>query len=77
MNLEQSYVTFNFPASSTFSKLLKNEDLKYTKNEIDDFISQKSEQQQTTIKTEKKKRFRKISFILSIIINSDGYIRFG
>ena len=34
MNLEQLYVKFNFPASSTFLKLLKNEGLKYTKMKL-------------------------------------------
>ncbi len=74
MNLEKLYVKFNFPASSSFLKQLKNKGLKYTKKEIDDFISQKTEQQQTTIKTEKKKRFRKNSIILSVIISSKGYL---
>jgi predicted CopG family antitoxin len=55
MNLEDYYKKFNFPASSTFLKLLKNEGLKYTKDEVDKFIKGKTEQQQTTIKTEKKK----------------------
>ena len=31
MNLETLYVKYNFPASSTFLKLLKNEGFKYTK----------------------------------------------
>ena len=57
MNLEDYYKKFNFPASSTFLKQLKNEGLKYTKDEVDKFIKGKTEQQQTTIKTEKKKRF--------------------
>ena len=34
MNLEQLYIKFNFPASSTFLKLLKNEGIKYTKDEV-------------------------------------------
>jgi hypothetical protein len=55
MNLEDYYKKFNFPASSTFLKLLKNEGLKYTKDEVDKFIKGKTEQQQTTIKTEKRK----------------------
>ena len=55
MNLEQLYVKYNFPASSTFLKLLKNEGLKYTKKDVDDFISHKTEQQQTTIKQKKEK----------------------
>ncbi len=52
MNLEDYYKKFNFPASSTFLKLLKNEGLKYTKDEVDKFIKGRTEQQQTTIKTE-------------------------
>ena len=55
MDLETLYKKFNFPASSTFLKQLKNEGLKYTKDEFDKFIKGKTEQQQTTIKTEKKK----------------------
>ena len=38
MNLEDYYKKFNFPASSTFLKQLKNEGLKYTKDEVDKFI---------------------------------------
>ncbi len=72
MNLEDYYKKYNFPASSTFLKLLKNEGLKFTKKEIDDFISQKTEQQQTTIKTEKKKDLGKL-VAYYIIINSNGY----
>jgi len=48
MNLEDYYKKFNFPASSTFLKLLKNEGLKYTKDEVDNFIN----------KNRKEKRFR-------------------
>ena len=55
MNLEQLYVKFNFPASSTFLKLLKNEELRYTKDEVDKFIQGRTEQQQTTIKQKRKK----------------------
>jgi hypothetical protein len=58
--LETLYKKFNFPASSTFLKLLKNEGLKYTKDEVDKFIKGRTEQQQTTIKTEKKKDLGKI-----------------
>ena len=60
MELETLYKKFNFPASSTFLKLLKNEGLKYTKDEVDKFIKGRTEQQQTTIKTEKKKDLGKI-----------------
>jgi hypothetical protein len=38
MDIETLYEKFNFPASSTFLKLLKNEGLKYTKDEVDKFI---------------------------------------
>ena len=58
--MEALYKKFNFPASSTFLKLLKNEGHKYTKDEVDKFIKGRTEQQQTTIKTEKKKDLGKI-----------------
>ena len=54
-DLEKYYKKFNFPAATTFLKLLKNEDIKVTKKEVDDFIKSRTEQQQTTIKGEKKK----------------------
>ena len=60
MQLEDYYKKYNFPASSTFLKLLKNEGLKYTKDEVDKFIKGKTEQQQTTIKTEKRKDLGKL-----------------
>ena len=63
-DLETLYKKFNFPASSTFLKLLKNEGLKYTKDEIDKFIKGRTEPQQTTIKTEKKKDLGKIVSII-------------
>jgi hypothetical protein len=55
MELETLYKKLNLPASSTFLKLLKNEGLKYTKDELDKFIKGRTEQQKTTIKTEKRK----------------------
>jgi len=55
MDLETLYKKFNFPASSTFLKLLKNEGLKYTKDEVDNFIKGRTEQQQTTIKQKREK----------------------
>ncbi len=55
MVLETFCKKFNFPASSIFLKILKNEGLKYTKGEVDKFIKGRTEQQQTTIKTKKKK----------------------
>jgi hypothetical protein len=60
MNLEDYHKKYNFPASSTFLKLLKNEELKYAKDEVDKFTKGKSEQQQTTIKTEKRKDVGKL-----------------
>ncbi len=59
MSVETLYKKFDFPASSTFLKQLKNEGLKYTKDEVDKFIKGKTEQQQTTIKTEKRKDLEK------------------
>jgi len=74
MNLEDYYKKFNFPASSTFLKLLKNEGLKYTKDEVDKFIKGRTEQQQTTIKTEKRKDLGKIvSFYPLSLVQMDIY----
>ena len=42
MELETLYKKFNFPASSTFLKLLKKEGLKYTKDEVDKFKVEQS-----------------------------------
>ena len=42
-----------FPCEFQMFFSLKNEGLKYTKDEVDKFIKGKTEQQQTTIKTEK------------------------
>ena len=55
MDLETLYVKFNISASSTFLKLLKNEWIKYNRKNVDGFISHRTEQQKTTIKTEKRK----------------------
>lgn len=60
MDLEKYYKQFNYPASSTFLKQLKNEGLKVTKQQVDDFIKSCTEQQQTTITTEKKRDLGKI-----------------
>ena len=60
VDLEKLYIKFNFPASSTFLKQLKNEGLKVTKKEVDEFILGRREQQQTTIKYEKKKDLGRI-----------------
>ena len=53
-DLEKYYKKFNFPAASTFWIKLKGEDIKVTKKEVDEFISSRVEQQQTTIKAEKR-----------------------
>ena len=60
MDLEKYYKKYNFPASSTLLKLLKNEGIKITKKEIDDFLATRVEQQQTIIKNERKKTLGKI-----------------
>ena len=60
MNLEKYYKKYNFPAATTFLKQLKNEEIKVTKKEVDDFIKSRTEQQQTTIKGEKKKDLGKL-----------------
>ena len=74
MDLETLYKKFNLPASSTFLKLLKNEGFKYTKKDVDDFISHRTEQQQTTINTEKKKDLGKIvSFYPLSLVQMDIY----
>ena len=63
MDLETLYVKFNFLASSTFLKLLKNEGLK-----------EKTEQQQTPINTEKRKDLGKIvSFYPFSLVQMDIY----
>jgi hypothetical protein len=49
IDLEKYYEQFNFPASSTFIKQLKNEGIKTTKKEIDDFLASRVEQQQTAL----------------------------
>ena len=59
-DLEKYYKQFNFPASSTFVKQLKNEGIKITKKEIDDFLASRVEQQQTTIQPNRKKLLGKI-----------------
>ena len=59
-DLEKYYEQFNFPASSTFVKQLKNEGIKITKKEIDDFLAKRVEQQQTTIQPNRKKLLGKI-----------------
>ena len=60
MDLEKYYKKYNFPASSTFIKQLKNEGIKTTKQEIDKFIGNRVEQQKTIIKNERKKTLGKI-----------------
>ena len=58
--LEKYYKKFNFPAASTFWIKLKSENIKVTKKEVDDFIASRVEQQQTTIKAEKKRNSGRI-----------------
>jgi hypothetical protein len=60
MDLEKYYKKYNFPAASTFLKQLKNEDIKVTKQQVDDFIKSRTEQQQTTIKAVKKRDLGRI-----------------
>ncbi len=60
MQLDDYYKKYNFPASRSFLKLLKNEGFKCSKDEVDKFIKGKSEQQQSTIKTEKRKDLGKL-----------------
>ena len=72
MDLETLYKKFNFPASSTFLKQLKNEGLKYTKDEVDTFIKGKTEQQKTMIKTEKRTDLGKlVSFYPLSLVQMD------
>ena len=60
MDLEKYYKKYNFPASSTLLKLLKNEGIKITKKEVDTFLATRVEQQQTIITNERKKTLGKI-----------------
>jgi len=60
MNLEKYYKKFNYPVTSTFWIKLKGEDIKVTKKGVDEFISSRVEQQQTTIKAEKKRNSGRI-----------------
>jgi hypothetical protein len=60
MDLEKYYKKYNFPASSTFVKQLKNEGIKITKKEVDTFLATRVEQQQTIITNERKKTLGKI-----------------
>ena len=59
-DLEKYYKKFNFPAATTFLKKLKGEDVTVTKKEVDEFIASRVEQQQTTIKAEKKRNSGRI-----------------
>ena len=60
MDLEKYYKKYNFPASSTFVKQLKNEGIKITKKEVDTFLGTRVEQQKTIITNERKKTLGKI-----------------
>ncbi len=74
MDLEDYYEKIDIPASSTVWKLLKNEGLKYTEDEVDKFIKGKTEPQQTTIKTEKRKDLGKlVAYYPSSLIQMDRF----
>ena len=81
IDLEKYYKQFNFPASSTFVKQLKNEGIKITKKEIDDFLASRVEQQQTTIQPNRKKllgkivAYRPLSLIQMDIFDMQNYTR--
>jgi len=81
IDLEKYYKQFNFPASSTFVKQLKNEGIKITKKEIDDFLVSRAEQQQTTIQPNRKKllgkivAYRPLSLIQMDIFDMQNYTR--
>ena len=81
IDLEKYYKQFNFPASSTFVKQLKNEGIKITKKEIDDFLVSRAEQQQTTIQSNRKKllgkivAYRPLSLIQMDIFDMQNYTR--
>ena len=79
--LEKYYKQFNFPASSTFLKKLKQQGIKTTKKEIDDFLATRVEQQQTTIQTNRKDTlgkivaYRPLSLIQMDIFDMSKYAR--
>jgi len=81
IDLEKYYEQFNFPASSTFVKQLKNAGIKITKKEIDDFLASRVEQQQTTIQPNRKKllgkivSFRPLSLIQMDIFDMQKFAR--
>jgi transposase InsO family protein len=60
IDLEKYYKQFNFPASSTFLKQLKLQGIQKTKKEIDEFLANRVEQQQTTIQSNRKSTLGKI-----------------
>jgi hypothetical protein len=75
MDLEKYYKKYNFPASSTLIKQLKNEGIKTTKKEIDEFINNRVEQQKTVINNERKKTLGKIVAYRPLsLIQMDIYI---
>jgi hypothetical protein len=74
-DLEKYYKKYNFPASSTFVKHLKNEGIKTTKKEIDEFIGTRVEQQKTVINNERKRTFgRIVAYRPLSIIQMDIYV---
>jgi hypothetical protein len=75
MDLEKYYKKYNFPAATTFLKQLKNEEIKVTKKEVEDFIKSRTEQQQTTITSEKKKDLNIYYVLLMYIVERYGRIK--
>ena len=77
MDLEKYYKKYNFPASSTFLKQLKNEKINTTKQEIEEFIGNRVEQQQTVINNERKRTLGKIvAFRPLSLVQMDIYVMF-
>lgn len=80
MNLEKYYNKYNFPASTTFIKRLKNEGIEVTKEEIANFYKNRVEQQQTLVITETKRKlgrivaYRPLSLIQMDIYDLQKYI---
>ena len=76
-DLENYYKKYNFPASSTFLKQLKNEKINTTKQEIEEFIGNRVEQQQTVINNERKRTLGKIvAFRPLSLVQMDIYVMF-
>jgi hypothetical protein len=74
-DLEKYYKKYNFPAASTFVKQLKNEGIKTTKKEIDEFIGNRVEQQKTVVNNERKRTLgRIVAYRPLSIIQMDIYV---